>query len=191
VPRPRTPLLALLVAAPPLLVAALGLAHPVFLTADTAERWRAAHLVLLAGFPLVAVALWVVLRGVPGIPAWGARILAGTYAVLYGGLDAIAGVGAPHQVLRAAERGDPRPPVEDLYDIGDRLGQLGVLALAVAIVLAALALRGAYAVAGAVVGLVASWLLLRHHVFPPLGVLSMVGLAVSFALLQLSRSRVT
>jgi hypothetical protein len=95
VPRSRTVLLPLLVAAPALLIGALGLLHPVFLTPDTAERWRLAHLALLPAFPLVAVSVWMVLRGDRSLLAWVARALAGAYAVLYGALDSIAGIGAP------------------------------------------------------------------------------------------------
>lgn len=52
--------------------------------------------------------------------AWSARLLAAAYAVLYGALDAISGIGAGHQVVLAARRRGARPPVEDLYAIGDR-----------------------------------------------------------------------
>lgn len=191
--RPRTALLPVLVALPALLLAALGLLHPVLLTPDTAERWRLAHLAFLPLFPLVAVSVWVLLRGERGPVAWGARVLALAYAVLYGALDSIAGIGAPHQVLRAAERGDPRPPIEDLYEIGDRLGALGVYALAAAGLLTGLVLwlrtRSPFAPLGALVVAAACYPFLRHHVFPPRGVLAMVGLAVGLALLELSRRR--
>ena len=193
VPRPRASLLPLLVALPALVVAGLGLLHPVFLTPETAERWRLAHLALLPAFPLVAASLWFVLRGENGVAAWVARALAFAYAVLYGALDAIAGIGAPHQVLRTAERGDPRPPIEDLYDIGDRLGEWGVVALAAAGLLAGLVLwlrgRSILAVGGAGLLAAACPFFLRHHVFPPRGVLAMVGIAAGLALLEAGRQR--
>ena len=107
---------------PALLVAALGLLHPTFLTPDVAERWRLAHLLLLPVFPLVAVSVWAVLRGNRSPLADAARLAAAGYALLYGALDSIAGIGAPQQVIRSAERGDPDPPIGDLYEIGDRLG---------------------------------------------------------------------
>ena len=189
-PGPRT-LLPLLVALPALLLAGLGLLHPVFLTAETAERWRLLHLLLLPAFPLLAVSVWVLLRRERGPAAWGARVLAVAYAVLYGALDAIAGVGAAHQVLRASERGDERPPVEDLYDIADPLGQLGVYALATSLLLTAAVLwlrtRRAAAVAGGLVAAGSCWFFLQHHVFPPRGVLALVAVAVGLALLELSR----
>ena len=185
----------LLVCAPAFLIAWLGLAHPVFLTPETAERWRAAHLALLPAFPLVAVSVWAVLRGERGAAAWVARVLAGAYAVLYLALDSIAGVGAPHQVLNAAERGDPPPPIGDLYEIGDRLGALGVYALGAAALVAAAVLflrsRSLLAPAGGVVVALACYPFLRHHVFPPRGVLALVAVGVGLALLELGRGRVS
>jgi len=190
VPPSRTPLL---VALPALAVAAAGLAHPILLTADTAEQWQLAHLVLLPLFPLVGAMVWVVLRGERGPATWGARLLAAAYAVLYSALDSIAGVGAPQQVIRRAEDGDPRPPIEDLYEIGDQLGALGVYALAAAGLLAGLVLwlrtRSPLAPLGAVVLAAACYPFLQDHVFPPRGVLALVGVAVGLALLEASRQR--
>ncbi len=184
-------LLPVLVALPALVIAALGLAHPTFLTPETAERWRLAHLLLLPVFPLVAVSLWVVLRGERGPLAWVSRVLAFGWAVLYGALDAIAGLGAPQQVIRTAERGDPRPPIEDLFEMGDRLGELGVLCLAAAAASACVVLarrgRSPYAVAGGVLVVLSCYPLLRYHVFPPRGVLAMVGIGLGLALLELGR----
>ena len=189
-PLPRAAM-PVVVALPPLVVGAIGLSHPVFLTPETAQLWRLGHLLLLPAFPLLAVSLLVLLRGESGPAAWAARGLALAYAVLYGALDSIAGLGAPQQVLRTTERGEPAPPVGDLYEIGDQLGALGVYALMGAVVLtgALLYLRGRspLALLGTVVGLAASYVFLRHHVFPPRGVLAMVGIAAGFALLELSR----
>lgn len=193
VPRPRTAAFPLLVALPALVVAGLGLLHPVFLEPDTAERWRLAHLLLLPAFPLLAGSVWFLLRGERGPAAWVARVLAFAYAVLYGALDAIAGIGAPHQVLRADERGEPGPNLGDVYEIGDWLGDLGVYALAAGLLVSGgvlwLRTRSPYALVGAVVGVVSCYPFLRHHVFPPRGVLALVGIAVGLALLELSRQR--
>ncbi len=183
--------LPLLVALPALLIAALGLAHPVLLTPETAERWLLAHLALLPVFPLVAGSVWVVLRGESGPAAWAARVLALAYAVLYGALDSIAGIGAPNQVIRTSERGDPRAPIEDLFQIGDQLGRLGVYALAAAAALTAVVLflrsRSPIAVVGGVIVVVACYPFLRNHVFPPRGVLAMVAIGVGLALLEVAR----
>lgn len=190
--RSRTTFLPLLVALPALLIAGLGLAHPIVLEPETAERWRLAHLLLLPVFPLLAVSVWFLLRGERGPAAWGARLLAAAYAVLYGALDSIAGLGAPQQVIRADERGDPGPPIGDLFEIGDALGELGVYALAAAGALTALVLflrnRSPLALVGGAVFVAACWPFLRHHVFPPRGVLALVAIGVGLALLELSRS---
>lgn len=185
-------LLPVLVALPALAVAGLGLAHPTFLTPETAERWRLAHLFLLPVFPLVGVSVWVVLRGERSPLAWASRAFAFGWAILYGALDAIAGLGAPQQVIRTAERGEPRPPIEDLFEIGDRLGELGVLSLAASALLAAAVLarrtRSPFALAGGALLVVCCYPLLRHHVFPPRGVLAMVGIGLGLALLELGRT---
>ena len=184
-------LLVVLVALPGVLLGLLGLAHPVFLTPDTADRWRLVHLVLLPVFPLLGVSVWLLLLGERGALAWAARGLAFGYAVLYGALDSIAGIGAPQQVLRTTERGEPAPPVGDLYEIGDRLGHLGVLALALALVLAGVVLarrsRVVVLVAGAVVALAGCWLLYRHHVFPPRGVSGVLLVAAGLGAMAASR----
>lgn len=189
-PLPRAAL-PVLVAVPPLLVAAVGLTHPIFLDPSTADRWRLGHLLLLPAFPLLAVSVFALLRDERGPAAWGARGLSLAYAVLYGALDSIAGIGAPQQVLGTVARGEPLPPVADLYEIGDRLGALGVYALAGAAALTGLALwrrhRSPLAPLGAAVAVAASAVVLRHHVFPPRGVLAMLALAVGFSLLELSR----
>jgi hypothetical protein len=193
VPRSRLLVIAL-VALPAVLLGIVGLLHPIFLTPETAERWRLAHLLLLPVFPLVGGSVWVLLLGERGAPAWGARVLAFAYAVLYSALDAVAGVGASHQVQRSAARGDDRPPIEDLFEIGDRLGQLGVAALAVSVVLAAVVVLrrhgGPLAPVGAVVAVVGCWLFYRHHVFPPRGVVGVLLLAVGLALIGTARWRV-
>lgn len=175
-----------------MLVAGLGLLHPVFLTPDSAERWRLLHLALLPAFPLLGASVWFVLRGEHGPAAWGARMLAAAYAVLYGALDAIAGVGASHQVIRTTDRGGARPPIEDLYDIADPLGSLGVYALAASALLAGLVLsrrNRTLAVVGASVVAVACYPFLRHHVFPPRGVLAVAAIGVGLALLEAARVR--
>ncbi|MCW2613802.1 MAG: hypothetical protein JWN08_796 [Frankiales bacterium] len=178
-------------ALPALVIGAVGLAHPIFLEPDSAERWRLAHLLLLPAFPLLAVSVFVLLRGERGPAAWGARVLSLAYAVLYGALDSIAGIGAPQQVIRAQERGEGRPPIGDLYEIGDQLGELGVYAFAAAGALTALVLylrsRSPLAPVGGAVVVAASYPFLRHHVFPPRGVLAMVAIAVGLGLLELSR----
>ena len=189
-PLPRATRL-FLVALPALVIAAAGTQHPILLDPQTAERWRLAHLVLLPAFPLLAAAVLFVLRGERGPVAWGARVAALAYAVLYGALDSIAGIGAPQQVLRAAERGDAAPPIGDLYEIGDQLGHLGVYGFAIAGALSGLVLfrrtRSPLALVGGGVLLLASYPFFVHHVFPPRGVLAMLAIGAGLVLLEASR----
>ena len=176
---------ALLLAVPAALVGLLGLAHPVFLTPETADRWQLLHFGLLVGFPLIAVPFWVLLRGDGSVLAWAARLSAAAYAVLYTSLDAIAGVGAPEQVRAAASAGAPSPPIGDLYAIGDRLGHIGVVALAAAAVLTALVLRRPLTLVGAAVIALACIPFWTSHVFPGRGTVAMLGIALGTFLLAL------
>lgn len=181
------------VALPAVAVGLLGLLHPVFLTPDTAERWRLVHLLLLPLFPLVGASVWLLLLGRRGALPWAARLLAAGYALLYTALDSIAGVGGGHQVLRTAGRGEPPPPVGDLYEIGDRLGHTGVVLLATAFLVTALVLfgrgRDPLALLGGAVAAAACWPFLRHHVFPPRGVLALLAIGAGLALLGLAARR--
>jgi hypothetical protein len=183
----------LLVAGPAALVAGLGTLHPVFLTPETADRWQLAHYLLLPVFPLVAASVWVLLRRESGIVAWAARLLAAAYAVGYVALDSIAGIGAPEQIREADRRGDARPPIEDLFAVGDPLGHLGVLALALSVVLTAALLlrrsRSPLALLGGALAVAGCWFFYRHHVFPPRGVLGMLAIAGGLALLGLVAPR--
>ncbi len=180
---------AALVALPAVLIALAGLAHPVFLTPETADRWRLVHLVLLPAFPLLAGSVLYLLRADRGPLAWVARVAAFAYAVLYGALDAIAGIGAPAQV---AERGRSAP-IGDLFRAGDQLGHLGVLALALALVLTAVVLwqrsGSSLALLGGALGAASCWWFYRDHVFAPRGVLALLCIGVGLVLLALSDAR--
>lgn len=57
------------VALPGLVLAVLGLFHPSALAPSTATFWWQFHVVALPLFPLLAVGLWVLLRGENGVPA--------------------------------------------------------------------------------------------------------------------------
>jgi hypothetical protein len=180
---------ALLVGSPGFLLALLGLAHPIYLTPATADRWRLVHVLLLPVFPLVAGALILALRGARGLLPWAARIAGLVFAVLYGALDAIAGIGAAAQVQRRGRAA----PIGDLFAAGDQLGHLGVLALAGAFALAGLVLwresgRGVALAGGALGALSCRWLFL-HHIFAPRGVLAATGIGVGLVLLSAGQTR--
>ena len=181
-PSPRV----LLVGAPAFLIALLGLAHPIFLTPDTADRWQLVHLAFLPAFPLLAASLLYLLRRDTGVLAWAGRVAAFAYAVLYGALDAIAGIGAPEQVRNVGAKA----PIGDLYSVGDQLGHLGVYALALSAALTALLVwqrsRSALAPVAGALALFCCVFFYRHHVFPPRGVLALVGIGVALVLLAVA-----
>src|SRR3954467_14818440 len=82
------------VAGPPLLLAGLGLAPPMHLTADSAMTWRDLHVVLLPIFPLLALGPWTIVRGEHLALRWMVGLLGYTYAVCYTALDVLAGIAA-------------------------------------------------------------------------------------------------
>lgn len=174
------------VALPGLVLAGFGLTHPLFLDATTAPAWWQLHVPLIPLFPLLAVALWWLLRGERGVLAWGARIAAYLYACLYTGLDVLAGIGAG---LVTDVQG-PGAGVGALFGLGGQLGQAGVICLAVGTALAGMVLirrDGMPAAAGALVALAAGYPFYIGHIFSPVGVVAMVGYALGFALLAAAR----
>jgi hypothetical protein len=82
--------------------AALGLLeiwHPAHVFFDdmlsSAERsdwWLTLHTLQLPLFPLVALAVWFMLKGIHNVPAAFSRVMLWVFAVSYTALDAIAGV---------------------------------------------------------------------------------------------------
>lgn len=122
------------VALPGLVLAGLGLFHPRSLAPSTATGWWQLHVVLLPLFPLLAVVLWVLVRGEHGAFAWLARLAAYVYAVFYTGLDALAGIAAGY-ATHTLQRGSQ--VVLDLRALGNQLGAVGASAFLVAAVSAA------------------------------------------------------
>ncbi|MEV6632680.1 hypothetical protein AB0M54_18215 [Actinoplanes sp. NPDC051470] len=174
----------------PLLLAAAGLAHPGGLSATTAHDWVHLHIVLLPLFPLLALGFVVLLRGRPRADVAGVATVvawagAAVYAVGYTGLDAVAGIGAG---TVAGQPGDPselRRLVLALYEVADEIGRAGVYALLVAVLAGTVALltwHGPGVLAGTVVLLGAGYSFLDSHIFWPRGVLTMLAIAIGFAL---------
>ncbi len=179
----------LAVAGPAVVLAGLGLTHPQNLTATSASWWTTLHVVLLPIFPLLALSLWLLLRGVPGGVAWGGRIAAYGYATFYSVTDVLVGIGAGELTRRAAERGlQGRPEqVDTLFAVGNDLGTIGVWCFVVACAATAVAVVvrvGRRALPGAVVLLVAAVLFTGGwHIYWPAGVVTMLVLAVGLGLL--------
>jgi hypothetical protein len=179
------------VVAAPLVLAAVGLVHPLGLNTTTAPMWAQMHVALLPVFPLLALGLVVPLWGRPGrgvagaatVVAWPAAF---TYACFYTGLDAVAGIAAGTAWRDAPPGADQEKIVGPLYRMGDALGEFGVQAFLVAVVAACVALyprAGLRVLPGGLVLLAAGWSFLDSHIFRPRGVLTMVAIAVGFALL--------
>jgi hypothetical protein len=170
-------------AVPGLLLAAVGTwLHPVGLSAGTARDWWQLHVWLVPVFPLISVVIWMVLRGVRGLLAWAARIAGYAFGCFYTGLDVLAGIGAG-AVFEVQGEG---PAVGRLFEIGGLLGDTGVWCLLACAVLTGLALAGAVgprAVPGAVVLAAACFPFRAGHIFHPVGVLAMLGVAAGCALL--------
>ncbi|NAZ83142.1 hypothetical protein GTR02_15080 [Kineococcus sp. R8] len=183
---------------PPLLLAGIGLSHPMELTPETAGWWTTMHIVLVPVFPLLGVGLWFLVRGVPGVLAWAVRVAAFLYASFYGVVDAVAGIGAGALVSNgvAAGRGpdaDGRDPALDhLFAIGNEVGTVGGWAfLAGSAALAVLAWRrwGPAALPGGLLTVAAAWSFVGSHIYWPLGVATMVALALGLGLLGEARLR--
>ena len=179
----------LVVAGPAVVLAGLGLTHPQELTAASASWWTTLHVILLPIFPLLAVSLWLLLRGVPGPVAWVARIAAYGYATFYTVTDVLAGIGAGELTQFNAARGVQERTVEvdRLFGVANDLGGIGIWCFAVACAATALAvvLRvGRRALPGAAVLLVAGVLFTGGwHIYWPAGVVTMLVLAVGLGLL--------
>lgn len=175
------------VALPPLVLAGIGLSHPTTLTAGSAAWWATMHIVLLPLFPLLGVAVWVLLRHDRTAVGWGGRVAAVIYTAFYGGLDAVSGIAAGTVVQNGA---DPTSEVvTSLFAAGRPLGIVGAYAFFVAVILVlASAFRAGqrgwlfYAAAG--VALLSAYLFTVGHIYWPRGVVAMLGLAVSFAVIE-------
>jgi len=179
------------VALPPMVLAGIGLSHPTLLSAGTAPWWMTMHLVLLPLFPLLGVAIWVLLRHDRTAVGWGGRVAAVVYTAFYGGLDAVSGIAAG-TVVRAGA--DPTSElVTSLFATGRPLGYIGAFAFFVAVVLVLASAwragsRGWVFLAAAGVALVSAYLFTAGHIYWPKGVVAMLGLAASFAVIEAIRA---
>ncbi len=163
------------VALPGLVLAVLGLFHPGALTPSTATVWWQFHVVALPLFPLLAVALWVLLRGEDGMLAWLARVAGYVYAVFYTALDLLVGVAAGVVVERV--QGGSQEAL-DLRALGNDLGLIGSAGFLVAAALTvAILVRRDWrrALPGGALLVVAAVPFLHGHIYWPTGGLAMVG----------------
>lgn len=174
------------VALPGFALAAFGyLVHPGFLDETTARAWWSLHLILIPVFPLISVALAVVLRGVRNPFAWLALLAAYGFATFYTALDVLSGIGAG----LAVEAGSGEL-VGRLFEVGDALGRAGVWMLLASALLtgAALVQRDGVRVLPGVVVLAGSCFpFMTGHIFHPTGVYAMVGVGAGTALIAAAR----
>jgi hypothetical protein len=178
------------IAGPAVVLAGLGLTHPQDLSATSAPWWTTLHVLLLPLFPLLALSLWLLLRGLPGPVAWVARTAAYGYAAFYTALDVLAGIAAGELTQLNAERGLQTDAVEvdRMFAVGNDLGEIGVWCFGIACAATALAVVGRVgrrALPGAVVLVAAAVVFVAGgvHIYWPWGVGTMLALAVGLGLL--------
>lgn len=175
-------------AAPALVLAGIGVTHPDDLTVATAPWWTTLHIILVPLFPLLGAAVWFLVRGVPGVLGWTARVAAFGYVAFYTVLDVLAGIAGGELV---GLRGDNEQAVtveaiDAVGDIGRSLGQIGSWCFIVACVAASVALlvrRGQAALPGGILLLIGAVAFDSTHIYWPAGVVSMLLLAAGFAAL--------
>jgi hypothetical protein len=174
-------------AAPGLVLAGFGLAHPLALSPASAPWWTTLHVVLLPVFPLLAVAQWLLLAPAPAALRRPGRLAAFGFAAFYGGLDAVAGIAAG-TVVHAEHA--VTPVTGAVFGIGDSLGHTGALCFLAAnvLIIAAIAREATWRAApGAVLLLAASISFYDSHIFWPRGVLTMLAVAAGMYLLAAFR----
>ena len=177
------------VALPPLVLAAVGVTHPMHLTAASAEYWRNLHIAILPVFPLLGFAPWLVIRGYDAFLSWLVGILGFVYAAFYTALDVLAGIGAGG--LKLDNMG---MATGTLYGLGDNLGFIGSVALIAACAITGLAMYrrwGLLTVPGSAVVVVGTFLFLKDHIYFPVGVIGQLCITLGWCAVLFAISRST
>ncbi|MCU1513709.1 MAG: hypothetical protein JWO10_799 [Microbacteriaceae bacterium] len=188
----RTILTGIALALPAVMLAVVGITHPIHLTAQTAEYWRNLHIAILPIFPLLGFAPWLLVRGHDAFVTWLAGILGFVYAAFYTGLDVLAGIGAGGLKLD-----DMGMATGTVFGLGNGLGRIGSIALVAACLVVALDSwkgYGSISLPGSAFSVVGSLLFLQSHIYAPWGVVGQLCLAIgwlaTFAVTQRSLRRV-
>jgi hypothetical protein len=179
----RRALTALAVGVPPLVLAAVGVTHPSELNAASAEYWRDLHIGILAVFPLLGFAPWLIVRGHRLWLSWAAGALGFLYAAFYSALDILAGIGSG-----GLEHAGHHDAIGVTFALGDGIGLIGSVAYLAACLLAggfALRTRGLRALPPVLLIVAGSVLFLAEHIFFPFGVLGQLALAAGWVWLAL------
>lgn len=170
-----------------------GLLHPHALLPDTAERWYVLHLLGLVFFPLVGVALMVLVRGRQDPLAWVVRLTAFGYATFYTALDVIYGVAAGDVTRQMGEGYQRSADFSAMLRVGVDLGEVGswsLLACGVALVVDQMGRHRVWGLPALALP-VGAWLVHIDHIFSPHGVIGMVlvGLATGALARNLPETR--
>ena len=175
----RSALFYVTVALPPLVLAAIGVTHPVHLTAASAEYWRNLHIAILPIFPLLAFAPWILVRGAGAVLGWVVGVLGFLYAAFYTALDVLAGIGAGGLAFDGMGMA-----TSTVFGLGSRLGEVGSVALIAAVVVSAgsciVRFRTA-AIPGSLLVSAGAILFLNAHIYFPVGVIGQLCLALGWA----------
>jgi hypothetical protein len=165
--------------------------------ADEVTTWQIVHAGTLMFIGLMGVALWLLLRDVPGRAAAVGRMAIGPFVLFYGAYEAVIGraTGALVQHANGAapgERAAISGAIQSLQDnviVGDPgiVGGIGVLAWATAVTAAVIAHRSLGAPVWVLVALGLSVVVVSHP--PPIGPVGLVCFAVAAGGLKLGRGR--
>lgn len=173
------------VALPGLLIAVAGYHHP-GLSPGTANAWWTTHVPLIPVFPLLGVAVWVLLREETGPVAWVGKIGAYLFGCFYTALDTIAGISAG----LVLEIEGPQASIPALIGLGDRLSYVGTGGYLVATACVAVLMfrRAGWAVLpGAVLLVGAAVPFQTSHIFWPTGVVAMLLTGLGAGLVEWAR----
>lgn len=179
-----TVLTAIAVGVPPLVLAAVGVTHPDTLNAASARYWRDLHIGILAVFPLLGFAPWLLVRGRRLWLSWAAGVLGFVYAAFYSALDILAGIGSG-----GLEHEGHHDAIGVTFALGDGIGLVGSVAYLAACLLAggfAVRMSGLRALPAALLVAFGSGLFLAEHIFFPLGVIGQLCLALGWVGLLLA-----
>jgi hypothetical protein len=196
-----TPVRRALLVVPPLAVAGVLLIHPTDQEATIYESvrdqigpWLTVHLVLLVGFPLLALATYVLLDGLVGRAATVARVSLLFFLAFYTAYEAIVGLATGIAAeyangLDGAARGGAAAVIEELnrHWIVNTAVMIGSIAWIVAMVATAVAVQrvGVRWPALALLGVSAIFVL--HP--PPFGPVALVAFAAAATLIERTRTR--
>lgn len=162
---------------------------------DVVTRWLVVHLGMLVFIPLMAIAVYLLVRGIDSTTATTCRIALAFFVVIYGAWEALVGIGSGILVmeindLAASDQAVAAPLVEDYTSnplIGGPLGVLtsiGAVAFIVATIAAGVALRvdaGAPLSAAILLGLCGFLITAHPPPFGPIGLVLFIAAVLLYA----------